>query len=930
MKNNGDVDAVKRLFNNTNFTNSFAKTGKLRTDTWDNLCRDFDVDIAVKIVKKTDTPAFIGGKLDKNRRGLEHVIHRSLIVLDLDNGGFTLDSIAQKAKDFGYPILVYTTSSSTLLAPRVRIVIPLAKDISPIDYGNAVIVTAEKLGVTKSCDIKSSKQPAQLMFYPSYFETNTVWSVDYMRDSDEFFMPDISDMVPEIKNRIKRKNVALATKKFFCKDEAQALLDAYPLLDSADIPDPEGNNYYSTWLTVGIALYHNEEILCDAMGGILDEEELHFGLDMWREWTLKCKRWSESDVENIEDKWVTFDRDRYEGTDILTLSSIESKIESNRIVEELTDLFDGDDMPADSGRLTVVVDNSLPISTIGRFTALAGGIKDSEKYNKLRNTVFNSSYKDITVADRETISTAVHKSPWSKANGISLRTIKKDLGASTTAMRREITDSQLELIGNFNSKADIDILHTNIRKHPDKVQIRGEDFLSVKDDVTYSSRGWLNGVYFNIDTGMVYTHQNPAGVSIQAFNQANKPEPEPSSLKMSPLDYGRANGMLVVNGEVYEPALKSRFVLKSVHADPVEIPNAVLINTYKDNRVKPAKDYTTEGKRFVDLFVQHIHNLCREDEEFDVIMDWICFNYINPGSKIRWAPLIQGPVGIGKTFISDAMSMLLGEGGVKVIGNTEISSAFNGWSTGALIGTLEEARVYGPDRYDVMEKLKPAITNSIISVVRKGKDAITINNYMNYIIFTNHKDALVLHVGDRRYYVIYAPTTIEYAEFGYTKDDYFNALFEGIEQYTSELAKFIVERGVSDNFNQNLLPRDTEAKRIMMEASTSSAMIEVKYAIEDYTCDVVNDRIVDITYLAKRYKAANNNLPFPETRNIKAIMLELGYLSNNDRIAVKGSSERHRYYYKDGENVNNVIDTIKRFDYSTADVDTSMFDVLDT
>src|ERR1035437_4834162 len=78
-------------------------------------------------------PAFVGGFVQGGRRKKGNVLHRQLLVLDIDNGvpGIWEEFI------FSYSVAgaYYTTHKHCAKAPRLRLVIPLDREVGPDEYG---------------------------------------------------------------------------------------------------------------------------------------------------------------------------------------------------------------------------------------------------------------------------------------------------------------------------------------------------------------------------------------------------------------------------------------------------------------------------------------------------------------------------------------------------------------------------------------------------------------------------------------------------------------------------------------------------------------------------------------------------------------------------------------------------------------------------
>nr|DAV11842.1 MAG TPA: virulence associated protein E [Caudoviricetes sp.] len=109
-----------------------------------------------------DVGGFVGGYLREGRRKKGYVDYRQIVCLDVDYG--TLDLWI----DFGlmeYAGCMYTTHKHTPEDPRLRIVFPLSRKVSPDEYEAIARVVASWLGIDAFDD--TTYQPTRLMYYPS-------------------------------------------------------------------------------------------------------------------------------------------------------------------------------------------------------------------------------------------------------------------------------------------------------------------------------------------------------------------------------------------------------------------------------------------------------------------------------------------------------------------------------------------------------------------------------------------------------------------------------------------------------------------------------------------------------------------------------------------------------------------------------------------
>lgn len=114
-----------------------------------------------------DVGGFVGGKLKGNLRRSEAVESRSLITLDLDNLAYEDDTKIIKALNgLGCAYVVYSTRKHQTTKPRIRVIFPLAEDVSADEYEPIARKVAESIGL-RYCD-PTTFQAVRLMYWPSH------------------------------------------------------------------------------------------------------------------------------------------------------------------------------------------------------------------------------------------------------------------------------------------------------------------------------------------------------------------------------------------------------------------------------------------------------------------------------------------------------------------------------------------------------------------------------------------------------------------------------------------------------------------------------------------------------------------------------------------------------------------------------------------
>ena len=152
-------------------------------------------------------------------------------------------------------------------------------------------------------------------------------------------------------------------------------------------------------------------------------------------------------------------------------------------------------------------------------------------------------------------------------------------------------------------------------------------------------------------------------------------------------------------------------------------------------------------------FLNHLAKLLPEKIDRDILLAYMaaCVQY--KGVKFQWAPLLQGLEGNGKSLIGAVLTAAIGKRYTHKVNPKDIGNVFNAWVSGKLLAIVEE--IYAADRKDVIDTLKWLITDDRVPITPKGVDAVTGDNRVNFILTSNHKEAIRITRLSRRYAVFY-------------------------------------------------------------------------------------------------------------------------------------------------------------------------------
>lgn len=170
------------------------------------------------------------------------------------------------------------------------------------------------------------------------------------------------------------------------------------------------------------------------------------------------------------------------------------------------------------------------------------------------------------------------------------------------------------------------------------------------------------------------------------------------------------------------------------------------VNIYVDPQVK----LTTGDPSPV---INHINKLLPNDIDRKILINYMAAVVQHPGVKFQWCPVIQGVEGNGKTLLATCVAEAVGLQYVHSPIAENLGEKYNDYVEGRIFIIVEEIWMKG--RLEMLNVLKPLITNQRIEVRSMGRDKRMIDNVTNWFMCTNHRDAIIKSRSDRRYAIMY-------------------------------------------------------------------------------------------------------------------------------------------------------------------------------
>lgn len=323
-------------------------------------------------------------------------------------------------------------------------------------------------------------------------------------------------------------------------------------------------------------------------------------------------------------------------------------------------------------------------------------------------------------------------------------------------------------------------------------------------------------------------------------------------------------GMTVVSHKAYLPSAGVTFEMFGLQ----------WVNLYRPESVPavPAT-YSAEETAAIAVVENHLRVYLGAERERDLLRSWLAWNVQNPGRKIRWAPYVHGVPGDGKSFFAELVAVAMGGQNVRSLNGSTLESNFTDWAVGYALVAIEEMKQHGHNRYDIMNRLKPFITNTSVEVHPKGKASYTAPNVSNYIIFSNYLDGAPVDAADRRYMFLSSQLTSADAK-RLTEEGYFKTLFGVIQEHPGAIRKWLLEAPMHPEFDANGRAPDTDVKRTVVEMSKTDLESAAEDLIEQGAVGVCRD-VVSSAHLTRALTARGAEAP--ESSRVNTLLTKLGF-----------------------------------------------------
>lgn len=388
---------------------------------------------------------------------------------------------------------------------------------------------------------------------------------------------------------------------------------------------------------------------------------------------------------------------------------------------------------------------------------------------------------------------------------------------------------------------------------------------------------WCTDWCYDTESDKFFHLRTKITMSIQSFNMAfsryaltkkdivegkTSPSALPSELAMNQYKIGQ------VYGRMYAPGKDEVFTYEGLH----------VANTYPEYQVPDVPETLRPvDKKSIKLVKNHIKHLLESEFNQTLFLDWIAFCVQNPGKRVNWAILLQGVEGDGKSFFAFLLRAVMGASNVRMMNAHILESSFTGWAHGQCINVIEEPRLQGHNKYDVINRIKPFITNDVIEIHPKGKESYNVPNTSNYYLPTNFRDALPINSNDRRFAVMFSrfQDRDTLRKFNHENPKYYSDLYKTLAESPGGLRKWLLEHELQEDFPAGGDAPITKDHAYMVMASQPEIIKSLNEIISENQWADISSELINATLIPDAL--VGHDVEITSTSGLTRLLENAGY-----------------------------------------------------
>lgn len=412
----------------------------------------------------------------------------------------------------------------------------------------------------------------------------------------------------------------------------------------------------------------------------------------------------------------------------------------------------------------------------------------------------------------------------------------------------------------------------------DTLSVRdSRDLMRYEDPERKNTPGWMEGWVYCTEDSTFYRRSDGTTMTRLAFNDAH------SRLILGRKDVleGRAYPEIMPTDaalNIYQvPVVRGRLYMP--HEDDIFMLNGALyVNTYSDRSVPEVPEVLSRTEqRDVETAEAHFTHLFPIERDRCIFISWLAY-MVKTNRRPNFAVLAQGVEGDGKTFILQMMAAILGPENVGIISGDLLEDKYSPWAEGHLLNGVEEVRFQGHNRFDILNRIKPYITNSVVNVRRMRMDSYKVPNTAGYLALTNYRDALPVNERDSRWFIIHSQwqRRQDIERFVRENPRYYPNLYRTIERSAGALRKWLLEYELHPEFNPAGRAPASAGKQYAVEMAKSDETSAIEELLAESKEAYLCEDLLDATALADALAEMEGTI-VPQTQAMHRALSEMGF-----------------------------------------------------
>lgn len=378
---------------------------------------------------------------------------------------------------------------------------------------------------------------------------------------------------------------------------------------------------------------------------------------------------------------------------------------------------------------------------------------------------------------------------------------------------------------------------------------------------------WLSGYVYVQHTEQFYQPETRVRLTVKAFDATysrfmmtkkdrlegrSSPEHAPSHVALNRYE------IEAVNNVMYLPDQPEIF----------EIGGVRYCNGFNPATLPETRETLSKKERkIIDRIERHMEHMFPIERDRKLLLSWIAY-IVQTNKRSNWCPVVQGVESDGKTTLATLLFAALGPLNVTTINGDSLSETYTPWAEGSLFCAIEEVRLHGANRYDVLNKMKPFVSNDMVPIRVMRTNLYDVFNTVSYMMFTNSKTGLPIEENDSRYFPVFSRWQVKELldKFKADNPNYYSELAE-IAEYGPAIRHYLLNYELHPEFHPKKRAPASTARREMIDLNKSEEDEAFEDALEASTDPRVCKALLDTGLLAEAMEPFGASPPYGRAMN---------------------------------------------------------------